>query len=88
VFPIHVHVTPIELITIKKLFPDCGKPDNDISTVVQSTGVTVGHVAIYACAPGYNELEGIIQRFCEEEGEWSAEAPICSPIGIVYTGCD
>ena len=40
-------------------------------------GIVAGSVATYFCDAGF-ELVGNSIRICEEDGNWSGEAPICA----------
>lgn len=40
------------------------------------TGVTVGSTATYSCLKD-RMLVGVRSRTCQEDGQWSGEAPIC-----------
>ena len=40
------------------------------------SGLTVGSTATYSCNEGYN-LNGVEERVCQSDGEWSDIAPVC-----------
>ena len=62
------------------LFPaavDCGNlqsPDN--GRIIFLDGTSFGSVARYECNNGF-VLIGIPIRSCDEDGNWSGEAPVC-----------
>ena len=40
-------------------------------------GTVVGSEAVYSCFPGFT-LTGGDTRTCQESGEWSGQAPLCT----------
>ena len=55
----------------------CGPPDVPrYGAVTTPNGVSFGARAQYSCNTGF-ELQGSEFRTCQENGEWSPEAPIC-----------
>ncbi len=55
---------------------DCAGLDNPTNGVVVLSGVAVGSTADYSCDVGY-ELDGVSQRMCQMDREWSGVAPTC-----------
>lgn len=55
---------------------DCGLPPDPLHGSVSLTSTTVGAVATYSCATGY-QLAGTAKRTCQADGTWSASAPTC-----------
>ena len=63
------------VVLIEEL-PFCEPLAGPENGVVNVTTRTVGSVAMYACE-GQFVLNGDSQRTCQEDGEWSGEAPTC-----------
>lgn len=55
---------------------DCGIPDVPNNGMVSYNSTVEGSMAVYMCDEGYI-LEGVIQRTCEESGQWSGNVPQC-----------
>ena len=54
----------------------CDRLRDPANGEVTLSGVTVGSIATYTCDYGY-ELVGLEFRACQNDGEWSGEAPSC-----------
>ena len=54
----------------------CGGLSNPSNGQVSITDNTVGGRATYTCNSGY-DLVGIEIRFCQNDGSWSGDAPVC-----------
>eukprot|EP01083_Nonionella_stella_P144248 450026_1 len=46
---------------------------------VSITGLSPGSAVTYACARGF-PISGVSKRICQENGDWTGEAPICKPL--------
>ena len=57
----------------KKLCPTLDAPENG---AVKQSGKYPGDKATYSCNQGH-DLVGTDTRFCQRNGEWSEEAPVC-----------
>ena len=55
---------------------ECEELDNPANGAVTLSGVTVDSTATYSCIDGYT-LEGVEQRVCQQDGQWSDVAPTC-----------
>ena len=63
---------------------DCGtltSPDN--GSLDQISGTTYGQTAVYTCTTGY-DLFGTDQVTCMENGQWSADPPVCQITGTEH----
>ena len=54
----------------------CGGLSNPSNGQVSISDNTVGGSATYTCNSGYN-LVGSETRFCQNDGSWSGDAPVC-----------
>ena len=64
---------------------NCSQLDNPMNGLVQVSGTTIGSRADYKCNSGF-KLEGVAWRRCQDNGEWTGEAPVCKskiPPGIL-----
>lgn len=57
----------------------CGTPDHNAGTIVVAPDTSVGGIAEYTCANGYENLSGDEDRVCQSTGRWSGSAPTCTP---------
>ncbi|XP_070287020.1 sushi, von Willebrand factor type A, EGF and pentraxin domain-containing protein 1 [Myotis yumanensis] len=57
----------------------CGKPESPEYGFVIGSIYSFGSTVIYQCEPGY-ELEGNIERLCQENRQWSGEVATCKKI--------
>lgn len=55
---------------------NCGLLDPPKDGRVSFTSTSYTAVAVYVCFPGYR-LEGVEERTCQANGEWSDEEPSC-----------
>ena len=61
------------------LFPieiTCSELQDPMNGLVQVNGTTIGSRADYKCNSGF-KLEGVAWRRCQDNGEWTGEAPVC-----------
>lgn len=57
---------------------DCGTPNINTGTIVSVFSTTLGSIAEYSCAEGYENFFGDEQRVCQSDGSWSGVAPTCT----------
>ena len=61
----------------------CPDLDDPKYGIVKFSGNTPGSRADYKCNSGFR-LEGVAWRKCQENGQWSGEAPVCeSKYGLI-----
>ena len=56
-------------------------PDNG-TVVIKYSGYGYNSSAVYNCTIGYN-LSSNITRYCNSNGSWSGEAPLCNGTKII-----
>ena len=50
---------------------------------VRVSGTTPGSRADYKCNDGF-KLEGVAWRKCQDNGQWTGEAPVCKGTILIY----
>ena len=60
----------------------CPNLPNPLNGRVNQQGNKPGNRATYTCLTGY-ELDGNSTRICQNNGQWSGEAPTCEPQSMV-----
>ena len=54
----------------------CPALENPADGMVSVTGNSSGDTATYICDSNF-DLLGVSERVCEDDGQWSGEAPMC-----------
>ena len=86
----YMQISHIHLI-ILSIAIDCeplDDPDNGTVVIKYSSysglpGYGYNSSAVYNCTIGYN-LSSNITRYCNSNGSWSGEAPLCNGTKIIY----
>ena len=64
---------------------DCGEPESPENGMISFVRTVEGSVANYTCDEGYT-LDGVTQRVCGEDGQWTGDVPLCqSKLRIIFT---
>ena len=63
---------------------DCGEPESPTNGIVDYNSTVEGSTANYRCNEGYI-LVGIIQRVCNDSGQWLGGVPECQRKLVIIT---
>ena len=62
---------------------DCGIPETPTNGIVKFQSTMTGIIATYECNEGC-VLDGVVQRVCEGNGQWSGNVPQCKSKLIIF----
>ncbi len=69
------------LYFITNVVHDCGIPSREPNTIVTFNRTTLGSIATFSCAVGYNPTTSNDDiMICDDNGEWSGESLQCSKL--------